>query len=51
MENGMQMTLEECMPGTFQKQIAGASDFRASFKELIFLQKKDISQLKTYVSK
>lgn len=26
MENGMQMTLEECMPGTFQKQIAGASD-------------------------
>lgn len=27
MENGMQMTLEECMPETFQKQIAGASDF------------------------
>lgn len=26
MENGMQMTLEECMPGTFQKQIAGVSD-------------------------
>ena len=27
MENGMQMTLEECMPETFQKQIAGVSDF------------------------
>ena len=27
MENGMQMTLEGCMPETFQKQIAGASDF------------------------
>lgn len=27
MENGMQMTLEECMPKTFQKQTAGASDF------------------------
>lgn len=26
MENGMQMTLEGCMPETFQKQIAGASD-------------------------
>ena len=26
MENGTQMTLEECMPGTFQKQTAGASD-------------------------
>ena len=26
MENGMQMTLEECMPETSQKQIAGASD-------------------------
>lgn len=25
MENGMQMTLEECMPETFRKQIAGAS--------------------------
>lgn len=28
MENGMQMTLEGCMPETFQKQIAGASDSR-----------------------
>ena len=26
MENGTQMTLEECMPETFQKQIAGVSD-------------------------
>lgn len=26
MENGMQMTLEGCMPEIFQKQIAGASD-------------------------
>lgn len=26
MENGMQMTLEECMLETYQKQIAGASD-------------------------
>ena len=26
MENGMQMTFEECMPETFQKQIAGVSD-------------------------
>ena len=26
MENGMQMTLEGCMPETFQKQIVGASD-------------------------
>lgn len=26
MENGTQMTLEECMPETFQKQTAGASD-------------------------
>lgn len=26
MANGMQMTLEGCMPETFQKQIAGASD-------------------------
>ena len=26
MENGMQMTFAECMPETFQKQIAGASD-------------------------
>ena len=50
MENGMQMTLEECMPETFQKQTAGASDSLASFEELIFLQKKDIYQLKTYLS-
>lgn len=26
MENGTQMTFEECMPETFQKQIAGVSD-------------------------
>lgn len=26
MENGMQMTFEECMPETFQKPTAGASD-------------------------
>ena len=26
MENGTQMTLEECMPETFQKPTAGASD-------------------------
>lgn len=26
MENGMQMTLEECMPETFQKPTAGVSD-------------------------
>lgn len=50
MENGMQMTLEECMPETFQKQIAGASDSLASFEELMFLQKKDIYQLKAYLS-
>lgn len=50
MENGMQMTLEECMPETFQKRTAGASDSLASFEELIFLQKKDIYQLKTYLS-
>lgn len=29
MENGTQMTLEECMPETFQRQTAGASDSRA----------------------
>mgnify|MGYP002706006173 CR=1 FL=1 len=29
MENGTQMTLEECMPGTFQKPTAGASDSHA----------------------
>lgn len=34
MENGMQMTLEECMPGTFQKQIAGASDSLARTSQL-----------------
>ena len=50
MDNGMQMTLEECMPETFQKQTVGASDSLASFEELIFLQKKDIYQLKTYLS-
>ena len=34
MENGMQMTLEECMPGTFRKQIAGASDSLARISQL-----------------
>lgn len=34
MENGMQMTLEECMPGTFQKQTAGASDSLARTYQL-----------------
>ena len=29
MENGMQMTLEECMPKTFQKQTVGVSDSHA----------------------
>lgn len=29
MGNGTQMTLEECMPETFQKQTAGASDSHA----------------------
>lgn len=50
MENGMQMTLEECMPETFQKPTAGVSDSPVLPKELIFLQKKDISQLKIYLS-
>lgn len=50
MENGMQMTFEECMPETFQEQIVGASDSPVLPKELIFLQKKDISQLKMYLS-
>lgn len=50
MENGMQMTFEECMPETFPKQTAGASDSPVLPKELIFLQKKDISQLKMYLS-
>ena len=34
MENGMQMTLEECMPERFQKQIAGASDSLARISQL-----------------
>ena len=34
MENGMQMTLEECMPETFQKQIAGASDSLVRISQL-----------------
>ena len=34
MENGMQMTFEECMPETFQKQIAGVSDSRAKTSQL-----------------
>ena len=34
MENGMQMTLEECMPETFRKQIAGASDSLARISQL-----------------
>lgn len=50
MENGMQMTFEEYMPKTFPKQTAGASDSPALPKELIFLQKKDIYQLKIYLS-
>ena len=33
MENGMQMTLEECMPETFQKPTAGASDFHAKISQ------------------
>lgn len=32
--NGTQMTLEEFMPGTFQRQIAGASDFRVRISPL-----------------
>lgn len=50
MENGMQMTFEEYMPETFQKPTAGVSDSPVLPKELIFLQKKDISQLKMYLS-
>lgn len=46
MENGMQMILEKCMPETFQKQTVGVSDSHVSLKELIFLQKEDIYQLK-----
>lgn len=45
MENGTQMTLEEYMPETFQKQIAGVSDSLASLKELTFLRNEDISRL------
>lgn len=50
MENGMQMTFEECMPEIFPKPTAGVSDSPVLPKELIFLQKKDISQLKIYLS-
>ena len=35
MENGMQMTLEECTPETFQKPTAGASDSRARTYQLL----------------
>lgn len=45
MENGTQMTLEECVPMISQKQTVGASDSHVSPKELIFLQSEDISQL------
>lgn len=45
MENGTQMTLEEYMPETFQKQIAGVLDSLASLKELTFLRNEDISRL------
>lgn len=47
MENGTQMTLEECMPGIFRKPTVGASGSPVLPKELIFLQKKDISQWQT----
>lgn len=50
MENGTQMTLEECVPMISQKQTVGVSDSHVLPKELIFLQKKDISQLKMYLS-
>ena len=33
MENGMQMTLEECMPETFPKQTAGVSDSHAKISQ------------------
>ena len=49
-ENGTQMTLDECIPETFRKQTVGVSDSHVLPKELIFLQKKDISQLKMYLS-
>lgn len=45
MENGTQMTLEECVPMISQKQTVGALDSHVSPKELIFLQSEDISQL------
>ena len=44
-ENGTQMTLEEFVPMTSQKQTVGASDSLALLKELIFLQNEDMSQL------
>ena len=34
MENGMQMTFEECMPETYPKQIVGASDSHARTSRL-----------------
>ena len=34
MENGMQMTFEECMPETYPKQIVGASDSHARTSQL-----------------
>lgn len=34
MENGTQMTLEECMPGIFRKPTVGASDFHARTYQL-----------------
>lgn len=34
MENGTQMTLEECVPMIFQEQIVGASDFHAKTSQL-----------------
>ena len=34
MENGTQMTLEECMPETFQKQTVGASDSPVKISQL-----------------
>ena len=33
-ENGMQMTLEEFVPMTYQKQTVGASDFLAKISQL-----------------
>lgn len=34
MENGTQMTLEECVPMIYQEQIAGASDSHAKTSQL-----------------